>query len=413
MLEGVEMSFWRVIGWRDRCLGLARRCVLGSVVASGLAWGQTAPPGGRASLDSGATNVFQVSTVPLVVRDETTSGLVRFRVGFATEEAAAAGGLFDAASLRLTRFSGDAGGLVGVFDSVGTLWRPANDGGLEIGSGQLTVKTVSPAGWLDASPFEGLTLRVAYEVEVRLWPMAAPCPFDLQLELFSNLDPRRSLAIVDRVRRGEPFTGVRVLSSSSPVGPFVVDPDVTGSGTRRSKPAEESRRFYRVISDVAMTLDIGLGSAGERRVGYRFETGPVVLLSAPGTNTAFVEVTAQHDATRREFRLPVRADDRLFRIGAAVLAVVVEDRVEGAVRVIGYEFRPRRLRLQSSPYLCGPYADEEELVLDRRRQVFEVARVPGARFFQLEAGEDRVSAPRIGAVERSGDNGWELRWEDR
>jgi hypothetical protein len=206
---------------------------------------------------------------------------------------------------------------------------------------------------------------------------------------------------------------VRVLSSSSPLGPFVVDPDVTGTGTRRRKPAEESRRFYRVISDVAMTLDIGLGAAGERRVAYRFETGPVVLLSAPGTNTAFVEVTAQHDATRREFRLPLRAEDRLFRIGSAVPAAVVEDRVEGAVRVIGYEFRLRRLRLQSSPYLCGPYADEEELVVDRRRQVFEVTRVPGARFFQLEAGEDRVSAPRIGAVEWSGDNGWELRWEDR
>jgi hypothetical protein len=296
---------------------------------------------------------------------------------------------------------------------VGTLWRPANDGGLEIGAGQMVVREVSPAGWLDASPFEGLSVRVAYEVELRLWPMAAPCPFDLQLELFSNLDPRRSLAIVDRVRRGEPFTGVRVLSSSSPLGPFVIDPDVTGTGTRRNKPAEESRRFYRVISDVAMTLDFGLGTGGERRVGYRFDTGSVVLLSAPGTNTAFVEVTAQHDPSRREFRLPLRTEDRLFRIGSVVPAVVVEDRVEGEIRVIGYEFRPRRLRLQSSPYLCGPYADEEELVVDRRRQVFEVARVPGARFFQLEAGEDRLSAPRIGAVEWSGDNGWELRWEDR
>lgn len=407
------MSFWRIIGWRQRCLGMASRWVLGLVVAPGLAWGQTAPTVARAALDSSGTNVFQVSTVPLVVRDETTSGLVRFRVGFATEEMASAAGLFDAAALRLTRFAGDAGGLVGVFDTVGTLWRPANDGGLEISAGQLVVKEASAAGWLDASPFEGLSVRVAYEVELRLWPMAAPCPFDLQLELFSNLDPRRSLAIVDRVRRGEPFTGVRVLSSSSPVGPFVVDPDVTGTGTRRSKPAEESRRFYRVISDVAMTLDFGLGPAGERRVGYRFETGPVVLLAAPGTNTAFVAVTAQHDPSRREFRLPLRTEDRLFRIGSVVPAVVVEDRAEGSVRVIGYEFRPRRLRLQSSPYLCGPYADEEEWVLDRRRQVFEVARVPGARFFQLEAGEDRVSAPRIGAVEWSGDKGWELRWEDR
>lgn len=407
------MSFWRVIGWWERCLGVARHWVLGSVVASGLVCGQTVPPGGRTSLDSLGTNVFQVSTVPLVVRDETTSGLVRFRVGFATEELASGGGLFDAAAVRLTRFAGDAGGLVGVFDAVGTLWRPTNDGGLELGSGQVTVKTVSPAGWLDASPFEGLSVRVAYEVEVRLWPMAAPCPFDLQLELFSNVDPRRSVAIVDRIRRGEPFSGVRVLSSGSPLGPFVVDPDVTGTGTRRRKPAEESRRFYRVVSDVEMTLEIGLGPEGERRVGYRFETGPVALLSAPGTNTAFVEVTAQHDATRREFRLPVRAEDRLFRIGSAVPAAVVEDRVEGAVRVIGYEFRPRRLRLQSSPYLCGPYAAEEEWVLDRRRQVFEVARVPGARFFQLEAGEDRVTAPRLGAVEWTEDKGWELRWEER
>ena len=147
------MSFWRIIGWWQRCLGLASRWVLGSMVASGLVWGQTAPPVAWAALDSGGTNVLQVSAVPLVVRDETTSGLVRFRVGFATEELASAPGLFDAAAVRLTRFAGDAGGLVGVFDAVGTLWRPANDGGLEIGAGQLVVKEVSPAGWLDASPF--------------------------------------------------------------------------------------------------------------------------------------------------------------------------------------------------------------------------------------------------------------------
>ena len=64
-------------------------------------------------------------------------------------------------------------------------------------------------------------------------------------------------------------------------------------------------------------------------MGYQFETGPVVLLSAPGTNTAFVAVTAQHDPSRREFRLPFRTEDRLFRIGAAVPAVVIEDRAFG------------------------------------------------------------------------------------
>lgn len=407
------MSFWRVIGACLRGLVPVLTWILGSMVASGLAWGQTAPPGGRASLASGGSNVFQVVTVPLLARDETTSGLVRFRVGFATEETGSAGGLLDSAAVRLTRFAGDAGGLVGVIDALGSLWRPANDGGLALGVEQVAVRTVSPEGWLDASPFDGLSLQVAYEVEVRLWPMAAACPFDLDLEFFSNLDARRSVAIVDRVRRGEPFAGVRVLSSSSPVGPFVVDPDVTGTGTRRAKPGEESRRFYRVLSDVAMTLHLSLGSAGERRVAYRFDPGTVELMTAPGTNTAFVAVVAAHDAARREFRLPERVDDRLFRIASAVPAVVVENRVEGAVRVIAYEFRPRRLRLQSSPYLCGPYADEEEVVLDRRQQVFEVGRIPGARFFQLEAGEDQASAPRIGTIGRSGDNGWELRWEER
>jgi hypothetical protein len=374
---------------KGRILSIIRLSVLFAVslfVSHGLAQ----------SIHSGFEALRTGSNLPIVSRTKDFQALtnpasrLHFTLGFGTDETNAPGTFFDSFSVTLETGDGQAAPLV-TLDTTGAQWAPPTPGGLALDDA-----VISRSDLLFDRGYGNFALTYAYSVSVLLPEQMAGDPASLLFDLFDNQNGVESSAYFGAISVTAGHTNQPerhgLMSAASPQGPYAFEDVFQTNEVDRTVvlPKVPHRRFYQLRSEGACRFLPVEISANDFVFGYEF-LAPIVALEKTATLAGpwSVVTNASVDLAERLVSTPWDPSARFYRLNGNLRTRITSFERRGNTLLIGFDFQPVRVFLQSSAQPDGPFALEQNARYDTIGQAVRLPRRGDMLFYRFSPSDPR------------------------